>query len=288
VIAGARTTTAGGSGMPSPSVRTVAHTINSPVPLPSKAMPSFPSDQPWVAPAAPDLVRSRHAWTKGATVSPFRSRRDVLRVGPLMAQEAGECHARYDFEAYAYLRALPVVNGGGLVTCPDHHEIGCCRDVSLAVVLSLVTASQGTAQSVDLKGRRNAAPSFNDLGLRLWAAGALSGLGNDDVVIGRSAQGDVTSLCTNQGGNQARTPTGPKTLPIWCSRRRQSRSSNHDRGAHGRVHVRVANGGQPCPEGGRSCTQQCATVGPTPQGVGPLGKLERQVYELKRQELARG
>jgi hypothetical protein len=104
---------------------------------------------------------------------------------------------------------------GGLVTRSDHHEIGCCRDVSLAVVLSLVTASQGTAQSVDLKGRRNAAPSFNDLGLRLWAAGALSGLGNDDVVIGRSAHGDVTSLCTNQGGNQVRTPGATtRSLPL--------------------------------------------------------------------------
>jgi hypothetical protein len=182
------------------------------------------------------------------------------------------------------LRALPVVNGGGLVTCSDHHEIGCCRDVSLAVVLSLVTASQGTTQSVDLKGRRNAAPSFNDLGLRLSAAGALSGLGNDDVVMSQCA-GDVTSLCTNQGGNQARTPTdrghyrsgvrvgdnhGPATTP--------------DRGAHGRVHVRVAN---PCPEGDVAAPSR-APLWANPHGVGPLGKLERQVYELKRQELAGG
>jgi hypothetical protein len=105
----------------------------------------------------------------------------------------GKLNAEMDSRCDAYLRALPVVNGGGLVTRSDHHEIGCCRDVSLAVVLSLVTASQGTAQSVDLKGRRNAAPSFNDLGLRLSAAGALSGLGNDDVVMSQCA-GDVTSL----------------------------------------------------------------------------------------------
>jgi hypothetical protein len=58
-------------------------------------------------------------------------------------------------------------------------------------------------RSVDLKGRRNAAPSFNDLGLRLSAAGALSGLGNDDVVIGRSLQARRRHVTLHEPGRES-------------------------------------------------------------------------------------
>ena len=49
----------------------------------------------------------------------------------------------------------------------------------------------------------NGEPTFRDLGLALRASGDLAGLGNENVLISLEATADVTSTCTNQGGNAA-------------------------------------------------------------------------------------
>jgi len=59
------------------------------------------------------------------------------------------------------------------------------------------------ASSVHLKGGANAVPIFRDAGLSLAVSGALSGLGNGDVLVSLTATANVKSTCTNQGGNAA-------------------------------------------------------------------------------------
>jgi hypothetical protein len=68
------------------------------------------------------------------------------------------------------------------------------------------------ASNVHLKGGPRAKPAFTDLGLTLKASGALSGLGNADVLITLAAMANPTGQCCNPGG-QCQVP-GQNPAPV--------------------------------------------------------------------------
>ena len=78
-----------------------------------------------------------------------------------------------------------------------------------ALALTLVGAGLAYAANVHLKQNRQ--PTFVDNGLFLSTAGALTGLGNGDVVVSLSATGNPTSVCTNPAG--ATQPPGQNPAP---------------------------------------------------------------------------
>jgi len=84
--------------------------------------------------------------------------------------------------------------------------VGACSDYST----STSTPTPSFA-SVHLKGGANSEPSFIDNGLSLRSSGALSGLGNENLVVTLSATANVTATCRNNGGN---LPPGQNPAPI--------------------------------------------------------------------------
>ena len=79
--------------------------------------------------------------------------------------------------------------------------------------LMIGAAVPALAQNVHLKPPRSK-PAFFDGGLYLSAQGQLAGLGNGDVLVVMVAQANVTSTCTNNGGNAA---PGQNPAPITVS-----------------------------------------------------------------------
>jgi hypothetical protein len=87
--------------------------------------------------------------------------------------------------------------------------------VALAAALLALAWGPGTAyaQSVHLKGGRNAEPAFVDNGLTLSASGALAGLGNADVLITITATADPVATCQNPGTGE-HLPPGQNPAPV--------------------------------------------------------------------------
>jgi hypothetical protein len=88
------------------------------------------------------------------------------------------------------------------------------RRVARATLVALTALSMfgslAFAASVHFKGEQ----TFTDNGLTLTAAGELAGLGNADVIITLSAEGDGSALCRNRGGNVA---PGQNKIPVLVS-----------------------------------------------------------------------
>jgi hypothetical protein len=77
--------------------------------------------------------------------------------------------------------------------------------IILASLLSLAFMAT-TAVAANVHFKNKPALTFTDKGLFLNATGALTGLGNGDVVITLSAQGQPIATCTNPGTGEHRPP----------------------------------------------------------------------------------
>jgi hypothetical protein len=80
-------------------------------------------------------------------------------------------------------------------------------------LLVLVWAGAAQAQSVHLKGGRNAEPAFVDNGLTLTASGELAGLGNEDVLVTITATANPIATCQNPGSGE-HFPPGQNPAPV--------------------------------------------------------------------------
>ncbi len=80
------------------------------------------------------------------------------------------------------------------------------------IILACVVLGAGAfAQNVHLKPP-SSTPSFVDNGLTLSAAGALAGLGMEDLAVELFASADATAVCTNPSGHNQ--PPGQNPAPV--------------------------------------------------------------------------
>ena len=83
--------------------------------------------------------------------------------------------------------------------------------VFVAAFVMLIAPVSGS--SVHLKGGSHSEPAFTDNGLTLTADGALSGLGNGDVLVTLAAWANPTATCGNPGTNTWEAP-GQNPAPV--------------------------------------------------------------------------
>jgi hypothetical protein len=75
-----------------------------------------------------------------------------------------------------------------------------------AIIGAVAALSVQVATSANVHFKKSPPLTFTDNGLTLSASGALTGLGNGDIVITLEAQGQPTATCTNPSG--ANQPAG--------------------------------------------------------------------------------
>jgi len=86
--------------------------------------------------------------------------------------------------------------------------------VPIAALLAVValTTVQAAAGNVHLKNKPPV--SFTDQGLSLSSSGALTGLGNGDIVIALTATGQPVASCTNPSGQNQPAGQNPATVTL--------------------------------------------------------------------------
>jgi hypothetical protein len=77
------------------------------------------------------------------------------------------------------------------------------RSKVVLIVIATLVFGVSAAVAANVHFKKSPPLTFNDGGLTLNATGALTGLGNGDIVIQLTAQGQPVATCTNGGQHQA-------------------------------------------------------------------------------------